>query len=61
MSEQFDRQDSFGWMINVVAHDAAKRFEIELKKHGLTVALCTNHDVFMGRRRRNTARYCGEI
>ena len=39
MSEQFDRQDSFGWMINVVAHDAAKRFEIELKKHGLTVAL----------------------
>jgi DNA-binding MarR family transcriptional regulator len=39
MSEQFDRQDSFGWMINVVAHDAAKRFEAELKKHGLTVAL----------------------
>lgn len=39
MSEQFDRQDSFGWMINVVANDASKQFEAELKKHGLTVAL----------------------
>lgn len=35
MSEQFDRQDSFGWMINVVAHDAAKRFEAELKSTDL--------------------------
>lgn len=39
MSEPFDRQESFGWMINVIANNAAKQFEIELKKHGLTVAL----------------------
>lgn len=39
METKFDRQSSFGWMINVVAHQAAKKFEVELKKHGLTVAL----------------------
>ncbi|MGF1911307.1 MarR family transcriptional regulator [Vibrio kasasachensis] len=39
MSEKFDRQSSFGWMVNVVANKAEKLFEVELKKHGLTVAL----------------------
>lgn len=39
MSSDFDRKSSFGWMINVVANQAAKKFEVELKKHGLTVAL----------------------
>ncbi|MEZ9232911.1 MarR family winged helix-turn-helix transcriptional regulator [Vibrio amylolyticus] len=39
MTETFDRKTSFGWMVNVVANQAAKKFEIELKKHGLTVAL----------------------
>lgn len=39
MDEKFDRQSSFGWMINVVANHAAKRFDKELKQHGLTIAL----------------------
>ncbi|NRB66033.1 MAG: MarR family transcriptional regulator [Vibrio sp.] len=39
MSETFDRQSSFGWLINVVANDAAKTLDAELKKHGLTLAL----------------------
>ncbi|MGF1718831.1 MarR family transcriptional regulator [Vibrio kyushuensis] len=39
MTEQFSRQTSFGWMINVIAGQAAKKFEVELKKHGLTLAL----------------------
>ncbi|NOH96682.1 MarR family transcriptional regulator [Vibrio sp. 99-70-13A1] len=39
MPEEFDRQNSFGWMINVVANKASKDFDIELKKHGLTIAL----------------------
>ncbi|MFY2507473.1 MarR family winged helix-turn-helix transcriptional regulator [Vibrio pectenicida] len=39
MSEKFNRQSSFGWLINVVANDAAKTFDTELKKHGLTIAL----------------------
>lgn len=39
METKFDRQSSFGWMINVIANQAAKKFEVELKKHGLTVAL----------------------
>ncbi|PKF48929.1 MarR family transcriptional regulator [Enterovibrio nigricans] len=38
MSE-FDRQTSFGWLINVVAGQAEKHLDAELKKHGLTVAL----------------------
>ncbi len=38
MSE-FDRQASFGWLINVVAGKAEKRLDAELKQHGLTVAL----------------------
>ncbi|WP_295893462.1 MarR family winged helix-turn-helix transcriptional regulator [uncultured Vibrio sp.] len=39
MTETFDRKTSFGWMVNVIASQAAKKFEVELKKHGLTVAL----------------------
>ncbi|MDK9737161.1 MarR family transcriptional regulator [Vibrio sp. D404a] len=39
MSETFDRQNSFGWMINVVANKASKDFDHELKQHGLTIAL----------------------
>ena len=37
--KEFDRQSSFGWMINVIANQASKNFEAELKQHGLTVAL----------------------
>jgi DNA-binding MarR family transcriptional regulator len=36
---EFDRKTSFGWMINVIAGQAAKKLEIELKKQGLTIAL----------------------
>ncbi|MDD1782565.1 MarR family transcriptional regulator [Enterovibrio sp. ZSDZ35] len=36
---EFDRQTSFGWLINVVAGQAEKHLDAELKKHGLTVAL----------------------
>ncbi|RTZ17993.1 MarR family transcriptional regulator [Vibrio aquaticus] len=39
MNEEFDRQSSFGWLINVLANDASKLFDNELKKHGLTIAL----------------------
>lgn len=39
MSEKFERQTSFGWMINVLATKAAKEFDNKLKEHGLTVAL----------------------
>ncbi|MFM2587373.1 MarR family winged helix-turn-helix transcriptional regulator [Vibrio sp. TBV020] len=39
MSQDFNRQTSFGWLINVLANDAAKLFDNELKKHGLTIAL----------------------
>ncbi|NOH78255.1 MarR family transcriptional regulator [Vibrio sp. RE86] len=39
MSQDFDRQTSFGWLINVLANDASKLFDSELKKHGLTIAL----------------------
>ena len=39
MSVEFDRQNSFGWMINVIANKASKDFDLELKKHGLTIAL----------------------
>ncbi|MGF1681417.1 MarR family winged helix-turn-helix transcriptional regulator [Photobacterium minamisatsumaniensis] len=39
MSEKFERQSSFGWMINVVANRTAKQLDTELKKHGLTIAL----------------------
>lgn len=36
---EFDRKTSFGWMINVIAGQAAKKLETELKKQGLTLAL----------------------
>lgn len=39
MPEEFDRQNSFGWMINVIANKVSKDFDLELKKHGLTIAL----------------------
>ncbi|MBY7731970.1 MarR family transcriptional regulator [Vibrio splendidus] len=39
MPEEFDRQKSFGWMINVIANKATKDFDLELKKHGLSIAL----------------------
>lgn len=39
MTENFDRETSFGWMMNVIANQAKKKIDIELKKHGLTVAL----------------------
>lgn len=39
MSEGFDRESSFGWLINVLANNAAKVLDTELKKHGLTIAL----------------------
>ncbi|CAK2180051.1 MarR family transcriptional regulator [Vibrio crassostreae] len=39
MPEEFDRQNSFGWMINVIATKATKDFDLELKKHGLSIAL----------------------
>ncbi|CAH7201025.1 Transcriptional regulator, MarR family [Vibrio chagasii] len=39
MPEEFDRPNSFGWLVNVVANKASKDFDVELKKYGLTIAL----------------------
>ncbi|QUM77153.1 MarR family transcriptional regulator [Moritella sp. 24] len=39
MEKKFDRQKSFGWLLNVVANKAAKDFDSELKKRGLSLAL----------------------
>lgn len=39
MENKFDRQKSFGWLLNVVANKASKDFDTELKKHGLSIAL----------------------
>ena len=39
MTQEFDRQSSLGWLINVVANNAARALDSELKKHGLTLAL----------------------
>ncbi|CAH6883444.1 Transcriptional regulator, MarR family [Vibrio chagasii] len=39
MPEEFDRLNSFGWLVNVVANKASKDFDVELKKYGLTIAL----------------------
>ncbi|OAN11434.1 MarR family transcriptional regulator [Photobacterium jeanii] len=33
MDDKFERQTSFGWLVNVVAHHAAKQLEVELAKH----------------------------
>ncbi|AQS36706.1 transcriptional regulator, MarR family [Shewanella psychrophila] len=39
MSKKFERQASFGWLTNVIANRAARKFEEQLKKQGLTLAL----------------------
>ncbi|EKA7348824.1 MarR family transcriptional regulator [Vibrio vulnificus] len=39
MNQEFNRQSSFGWLINVIANHATKEFDKRLKEHGLTVAL----------------------
>ncbi|KXO07232.1 Transcriptional regulator, MarR family [Moritella sp. JT01] len=39
MEHKFDRQKSFGWLLNVVANKASKDFDTELKKQGLSLAL----------------------
>jgi len=39
MEHKFDRQKSFGWLLNVVANKASKDFDTELKKQGLSIAL----------------------
>lgn len=39
MTTEFDRQSSFGWLLNVIAKDAEKAFDAKLKQHGLTIAL----------------------
>jgi len=39
MENKFDRQKSFGWLLNVVANKASKDFDTELKKRGLSLAL----------------------
>ena len=37
--ETFNRETSFGWLINALASQTSKIFDAELKKHGLTIAL----------------------
>lgn len=39
MDKEFDRQASVGWLLNVAANQAAKKFDLELKKQGFTRAL----------------------
>ncbi|EPE0813759.1 MarR family transcriptional regulator [Vibrio vulnificus] len=39
MNQEFNRQSSFGWLINVIANHATKECDKRLKEHGLTVAL----------------------
>ena len=39
MEHKFDRQTSFGWLLNVVANHASKEFDKRLKEKGLTLAL----------------------
>ncbi|MGF1777551.1 MarR family winged helix-turn-helix transcriptional regulator [Vibrio nomapromontoriensis] len=39
MEQKFDRQTSFGWLLNVVANHASKEFDKRLKEKGLTLAL----------------------
>ncbi|MGR5093979.1 MarR family winged helix-turn-helix transcriptional regulator [Vibrio maritimus] len=39
MESEFNRQTSFGWLLNVVANHAAKEFDKRLKDNGLTLAL----------------------
>ena len=37
MSEDFNREESFGWLVNAMAHYMSKSLDIELRKHGLSV------------------------
>lgn len=39
MESEFNRQTSFGWLLNVVANHASKEFDKRLKDNGLTLAL----------------------
>lgn len=39
MTEKFERLDSFGWLINVLASQATKELDHELKPYHLTAAL----------------------
>ena len=39
VSETFDRKNSFGWLINVLASQAAKAVIVEIKEYDLTIAL----------------------
>ncbi len=39
MTEKIERSDSFGWLINVLASQASKDLDHELKPYNLTVAL----------------------
>ena len=39
MNEVLNKQQTARWLIHVIANDAAKTFDSELKKHGLTIAL----------------------
>jgi len=39
MSETFDRQSSFGWLIAVLSNYGTKTLDTELQKHGLSIAL----------------------
>ncbi|MFM2665901.1 MarR family transcriptional regulator [Vibrio mediterranei] len=39
MKTEFERQTSFGWLLNVVANHASKEFDKRLRENGLTLAL----------------------
>ncbi len=39
MNNEFARESSFGWLLNVVANHASKEFDQRLKEKGLTLAL----------------------
>ncbi|MCF4173784.1 MarR family winged helix-turn-helix transcriptional regulator [Vibrio sp. McD22-P3] len=39
MKTEFERQTSFGWLLNVVANHASKEFDKRLREKGLTLAL----------------------
>lgn len=39
MSEEFNREESFGWLVNAMAHYMSKSLDVELRKHGLSIAL----------------------
>ena len=39
MTDKFERLDSFGWIINVLASQATKKLDQELKPYGITASL----------------------